>query len=203
MITGKRRTIAILGGAFDPPHLGHVLIVSNILNSGMADAVWFVPVGDERVDKAPVANAGDRRKMTETLIQDCFSDDSRVRLETMQLDGKLPGSYTIDLMRALRKAHPDCDFMFVIGADNVTHIKDWKDPDSLKKEVSFLVLPRLGVKVPEKLPACFIMLTHENTFESSVSSSAIRKLIAKGAMPAGVVSPGVWRFIEGQRLYRQ
>jgi len=203
MIAGRRRAIAIFGGAFDPPHLGHALIVGNILNSGMVDGVWLVPVGDERVDKAPVARAEDRRKMTEALIQDCFTHDSRVRLETIQLDGTLAGSYTIDLMRALRKAHPDCDFMFVIGSDNVTQIEDWKDPDSLKTEVSFLVVPRLGIRVPEKLPACFIMLPHDNTLESSVSSSGIRKLIAKGATVAGAVGPAVWRFIQEKRLYRQ
>src|SRR4051812_41756495 len=118
--------IAVFGGAFDPPHVGHLSIVSALINSALSSEVWFVPTGDIR-DKPACAPSAQRTKMLQIFIEENFKSDAAVRLNLCQMEGSSPGSYTIDLMRHLRGLHPDHEFSFVIGSDLLKDLPRWKE----------------------------------------------------------------------------
>lgn len=192
--------IALFGGSFDPPTRGHAATVSNVLNSGLVDAVWIAPAGDDRYDRPLRASAPDRRRLVELLLEDCFPGDSRVRIEPAQLEGKLPGSATVDLFDYLKASYPSAQYFFVIGADNLAKVVEWREFSRLSKELRFLVVPRLGEHLPAEIPPYATVI--EGGVLSGVSSSAARERVARGEVTDDLLSPGVRDFIAAHRLYR-
>ena len=136
------KQIAIFGGAFDPPHLGHVLVINAILNSGKFDKIIIVPTGNDRYDKLPHSKAGHRKKMIKLLTNKVFKNDKRIVLEPVQIDGKQPGNKAIDLVCYLKKKFPNGKFYYVIGVDNITKISSCISFKELVKQCKFLAVPR-------------------------------------------------------------
>lgn len=194
------RRIALFGGSFDPPTLGHGAVVANVLASGLVDEVWFVPAGGDRYDRPLVAGAEDRRALVEHLIADLFPGDPRVRLEAVQLEGRLPGSTTIDLVDFLRGIHPHTQFFFVIGADNINKVGAWREAERLVTLVRFLAVPRIGEAIPAVIPPYVTVL--DGGRHSDVASTVVRERRRSGGAIDDLVSPGVARYIATRGLYR-
>lgn len=194
------KRIALFGGTFDPPHLGHVLTVTALLNSGAIDEVWIVPVGDDRGDKSPIAHAKQRQAMTELMLNEFFLNDP-VRVETVQILGKLPGSYTVDLLKELGSRYPTDEFNFVIGSDNALKIKDWKEGNWLWNNARFIVMPRLGEPEPTELPANFKILATANITQTNAASSAIRTALKLNKKLTGIVPQRVQEYIRKNAIY--
>lgn len=100
--------IALLGGAFNPPHNGHVAIARQILDFGLADELWFLPSFGQSPPKE-VAPPTDRLAMTRLL------NVPNTKVSTIEIDNKLDGE-TIHLLPFLPKEHT---FSFIIGADQL------------------------------------------------------------------------------------
>jgi len=194
------RRVALFGGSFDPPTLGHGAVVANVLASGLVDEVWFVPAGGDRYDRPLVASADDRRMLVARLIADLFPDDPRVRLEGVQLDGKLPGSTTIDLVDFLRRIHPSTQFFFVIGADNIDKVAAWREAERLVTQARFIAVPRIGEPIPAVIPPYVTVL--EGGRHSDVASTTVRDRLQRGDAIDDLVPPGVARYIAERGLYR-
>ncbi len=194
--------IALFGGAFDPPHLGHVATITTLLNSGRVDQVWIVPVGDNRTDKTPHASAPARQKMVELMRVEHFGSDARVQISTLQLEDKLPGSYTIDLIDYLRKETPAHEFFFVIGADNLRQISKWKEAERLMREVQFLVMFRPGESVVAPAGLQVRVINESEAAQVNISSSNVRDMVRKGSTLGGAVPAQVIEFIDKNKLYR-
>ncbi len=194
------RKVALFGGTFDPPHLGHILTITALLNSGFVDEVWVVPVGDDRADKVPCVSSRHRRAMVDLVLRDCFAGEV-VRLEPIQLDGKLPGSFTVDLLRELRRQVPDAEFSFVIGADNALKIKDWKEGAWLWEYAQFVVMPRLGEPEPRGLPENFRVLPLNSCVHTDASSSCVREVLSTGGRLNGVLPLSLRAYICDNALY--
>ncbi len=192
--------IALLGGSFDPPTRGHGATARTILQSGLVDELWFVPAGDDRYDRPVVATADDRRVMVEGFITDEFPGDKRVKLEPAQLEGRLPGSATIDLVDYLKLQEPGHTFFFVIGADNIGKITGWKEYDRLSRTVRFLAVPRLGDSIPLVIPPVVTVI--DGGEHSSASSSEVRRLLAAGESADRLLTPHVSKYIAEKSLYR-
>jgi len=197
----QAKKVALFGGAFDPPHLGHVVAVTLLLNSRLIDEVWLIPAGDDRRDKKPVADAASRRKMVELMLDECFQGVAQVRLNPIQLEGELPGSFTIDLWDRLKRDYPAHIFYFVIGADNLKKIADWKDPQRLAAEVQWMLISRPGEKVPEYCPFKFICVPNKSNLGVAVSSSALRSMIKHGHSLVGLIPRQVLEYIAARKLY--
>ena len=200
--SGPVKRVALFGGAFDPPHNGHVLIITALLNSRLVDQIWVVPVGDGRADKRTAACAAARRRMVEAMLQEFFGDGESVLINPIQLEGKLPGSYTVDLLDEMQRLHPRISFSFVIGADNLKQIPSWKSPERLFKEVRWLVMPRPGEIMPPRAPLHLKMISGPMNFQTSVSSSAVREALSKGQSLAGVVPASVLALIRAEKIYQ-
>lgn len=102
--------VALIGGAFDPPHNGHILCVSNLFNSKLVDQVWLVPSGDGRYDKKSEASSALRKKMLEIIVENDFKRDSRIKIELSQIDNPKDPCYTSELLKRLARQHSSNEF---------------------------------------------------------------------------------------------
>lgn len=192
--------IALFGGSFDPPTIGHAATARNVLKSGLVDQLRFVPVGTDRYDRPLVASAEQRRAMVELFVAEAFPNDPRVAIESAQLDGRLPGSATIDLVEYLKLREPANTFCFVIGGDNIKKVGEWRDYAKLIQAIRFLAVPRMGEPIPQDIPSAVTVI--EGGELSGASSSAVRQLLSLGESPAGLLTPNVAAFIRASNLYR-
>lgn len=194
------KRIAIFGGAFDPPHVGHLSNISAVLNSDSAEEVWLVPSGDVR-DKPATVLAAHRVKMLELYVQENFKDDSAVRLELSQIRENAPGSYTVELMANLRRVHPNVEFVFVIGSELVKDLPKWREAERLKNEVLFLVVPRPGFAPGDSAGFRLTHLPESFLLSSIASSTAARTLLREKKRTAGFLTPAVLSYIKANQLY--
>jgi len=195
--------IALYGGSFDPPHNGHVLTISHLLNDERIAEVWLIPSGDARYDKAPVASGAERIAMLNTVHKELFHNTSRIRIVELQQQGDLGESTAISLVRALRAEGEKRPFFYVIGADNLTTLPQWREFDALIREVSFLLIPRLGESIPEALPPYVMRLSEGTVAACSFSSTELRDLLGEDAEVAGYLPQEVLRVIQERGLYRR
>lgn len=191
--------IALYGGNFDPPHRGHLLAISAIMATSEISQVWVVPSAD-RPDKTASATKADRLAMLNLLLSSNFQDRT-VRLEPCQIQGEVATSYTIDLMRHLQAKYPEHSFLFCLGCELLNEISSWKDSATLCANYQFLVLPRPGHSLAEKLPANFKLLTCDPNSLLQISSSQIRQCIKNKAPWKHLVTGEVAEYISAKQLY--
>ena len=196
----KSKNIALFGGAFDPPHNGHIRLARAVVSSSHFDEFWFVPAGDSRYDKEAHEFATHRVAMLNIAIQEEFGLESHVKVEAAQAEEKLPGSYTIDLVRYLRTLHPSYLFSFVLGSDRIESLPEWKDFHELSSLVHFLAVPRLDDGVEELPP--YVTPLEDVDFEAcDIASSQIRGLIQAESSLQDLISPEVEKYIQNHGLY--
>lgn len=157
--------IAILGGAFDPIHNGHVQIAKNALHQLPIDEVWFMPSAYAPLKQGQVASFVDRCRMVQLAIQPY----RHMRLCTLENEQK-GTSYTIQTVRMLLRRYPMHSFCWLIGDDQALQFDKWKDSEELKQLIPFYVFSReqMQVTLPEGLHRVAMALI-------DVSSSEIRK----------------------------
>ncbi|MDZ4182905.1 MAG: nicotinate-nicotinamide nucleotide adenylyltransferase, partial [Candidatus Cloacimonadaceae bacterium] len=123
----QRGFSAILGGSFDPIHLGHLHVASQILQSPEIERLIFMPVRHHHFKTGSII-AGFETRLR--LIRSCLQDG----MEAWDTDGSGSG-YSADLMRKLQNLYPEMDFLFVIGADNLPTLTAWYDFEWLRYNV--------------------------------------------------------------------
>ena len=122
------RRVAIYGGSFDPPHLGHVLSVAWALSAADVDAVWIIPTWKHAFDKEHGAAFDQRMSMCE-LAFDLFQD-----VQVSDIERRLGGvSRTLYTLHALESEHPDTVFRLLIGADVLPTTARWHQWDEVVK----------------------------------------------------------------------
>ncbi|UCC44334.1 MAG: nicotinate (nicotinamide) nucleotide adenylyltransferase [Candidatus Zixiibacteriota bacterium] len=192
----------ILGGAFDPIHLGHHTLTTEILEARHLDGVILVPSfrPPHKADRC-VAAFDDRVEMVKLMTL----DDSRLKVSLIeqQIDG--PG-FTLDVMRALKAEFPLVTFCFIVGTDIITEFQTWHKPDEILKEMPILVGSRPGYDVEEgsagMLPEGMEMIS---TTAIELSSTKIRSQIKRGIefeSLCSLVGDRVARYITDKGLYR-
>ncbi|MBI4991704.1 MAG: nicotinate (nicotinamide) nucleotide adenylyltransferase [Candidatus Harrisonbacteria bacterium] len=197
--SGKR--IVIFGGAFNPPHLGHVSVIRSVLKKFPCDEIWVMPSAD-RHDKAMSVSGQHRFKMVEILIKELFQDAKvPIKIPTLELDRpKLTTTY--ETKTELENQYPDFEFYFVVGSDSFNDIKTkWVNGEKLYKEANFIVLVRPGISLPENLPKN-VMVLERNLDPSNFSSTDVRSLIASGKPVSQYLSKGVSEYIKENNLYK-
>lgn len=193
--------IALYGGSFDPPHFGHVLTSSAVMNSGLVDELWLVPSGLHR-DKSTHASVEDRKAMMAIMLSTMFGSKVRITICNSQIDDSERVSTTIELLEELNNQYPRHKFDIVIGADLVSQISKWHRAQDLKRKTRFLVMPRPGFELPKRNPPHYRVLKGETLALTNVSSSAVREMIRANESLEGVVPPAVINHIIRNRLYR-
>lgn len=170
-----RTTIAVYGGSFNPPHVGHAMVAAWVLWSGQADQVWLLPTFRHAFDKA-LAPFDTRVAWCRAMAGDVGEG---IQVSTLERDLPVP-SFTIDTLQALQERNPDARIRLLVGADILDQIDAWKDWAGILDRFSPIVAGRAGH--PER--------PDSPTFPG-VSSTALRARLAAGRPVTGLVTRSV------------
>lgn len=188
-------TIGLLGGSFNPVHIGHTMVAEYIARFGDVDAVWLV-LSPRNPLKDPAELIDDHHRLAMLRLA---AEGSEV-VDVCDLELQMPRpSYTIDTLRRLRELYPQHTFRWITGYDNLLQLSQWKDWQSILSEFGLLVYPRDGVDsstiaVPEgariiKAP------------QIEVSSTMIRRAVGQGVLLQYFLPHGVANYIKTHNLY--
>lgn len=194
--------ISVFGGAFDPPHLGHQTVVSNLLETDLADEVWYLPVKTHHFEKNMVS-AEHRLEMLKLVTAHESNKSvidyrlSNIKIEDYELhqDGI---NYTYDTLVALSQKYPEHIFSFVIGSDNLAGFHRWLENRPKLVDFPFFVYPRAGYPFE---PMYENMTPLTNMPEITVSSTQIRAAIKNRESLKGLVIEEVEEYIKTHNLY--
>ena len=180
----------ILGGVFNPPHLGHLLIAQQVLDFTDIEEIWFMPNYGQHPPKAGVAPVVDRVAMTKLLKL------PQTRVSTLEIDHRLDGN-TINLIPYLPKEHR---FTFIMGSDWLPGFTKWGKWQELIKVLPFLVVPRAGYSSTPLYPNMTV-LNHPLFITTNISSTLVRKRIKQGLIIDQLVPSGVKKYLMNHGLY--
>ena len=200
------RRIGILGGTFDPPHLGHLWLAILAADAMGLDRVLFMPAAQPPHKSGQlVSRATDRLLMTRLAI----AGNPAFELSAIEMERPGP-SYTIDSVEELESIHAaDTRLFLLMAADSLAQIDTWREPDRLLERIEWIVGPRPGNPLPERteLEARFgerasrIHLLSGPSLD--VGSSEIRRRVAAGRAIRYLVPRGVEELITDRGLYRR
>ncbi|MDX9868176.1 MAG: nicotinate-nucleotide adenylyltransferase [Kiritimatiellia bacterium] len=200
--------IGILGGTFNPIHLGHLLIGRAAAEAFALDRVLLLPccVSPFKIGASDLAPDADRLAMVRLSIQ----GDPLFEASTLDLD-RGGVSYAIDTVRALRARCPDDRFAFIIGMDALCGLSHWRQAGAMLDLCEVITVERPGLDVRE-LPEETLSFPREvrdrllaNVIRGplfDVSASEIRRRIAEGRTIRYLVCPEVEAYIRTRGLYR-
>jgi len=199
------QSIAVLGGTFDPIHIGHLAIAGAAYKQLKPQMVLFMPCGEpSHKSNRQITNAKERYFMTALAICEYPPFD----ISRLELDRPGP-SYTIDTARTLKAiCPPEAVIYFIIGADALEEILSWKDAEELLRLCRFAAVPRPGYD-KEKGLAYIDYLTktynaHIHWLEAptlDISSTDIRERFKTGQTVCGLVPKAVEDYARQQGLY--
>lgn len=172
--------IGIFGGSFNPPHRGHLELVAYALRQPEIEAVWVIPCWEHPFGKSLI-RFEDRLEMCRLQFHS-FGARAVVSAVEQELGGK---SWMLRTVQHLKQLHPGKTFLLLIGADLLAEMPRWDQPEKLRGEIDFCVVPR-GKGSPIV----------------NVSASDIRRKIAAGENLKTVLTDDVVDYIEKHRLYR-
>lgn len=197
---GAGRRVALLGGTFDPPHIGHLLAAVSAHHQ-LGCAVWIVPNGD------PWQKSGSRRitaaPVRMEMVRAAVAGVDGVEAKDVEVRRRGP-SYTIDTVHELREAERDLDVTVVIGRDAAELLSTWHRIDELLEQVSLAVVDRSGGDEGPTSPAPAGASTPEVVAmpRVDVSSTDLRQRVADGRPLAVLTPPAVIEVIERHALYQ-
>lgn len=194
----SEQPIGLFGGSFDPPHLGHLAMAQAALQELGLSAVRWIPAGAAWQKKRSLSDAAHRQAMVQATI----AGQAGMQLDTTELNRAGP-SYTIDTVRALRRAHPGQAYALILGEDQWRNLPTWHQADELLATVKVVVARRLASD--STLATAGVAPTPWRVLAWSglpVSSTDIRARVARGADIGGLVAPEVARYIALHGLYQ-
>jgi nicotinate-nucleotide adenylyltransferase len=196
-VSPDRPRWGVLGGTFDPPHLGHFALAQSAATELELERVLWVPSGNPPHKKGKVLSSfADRATMTEmTARRDRRFDVSRI-------EATLPGeSYTVKTLAHLGQALPEMHLYFIVGADVLPELSDWYHPERISRWATLACGLRPGYSRPDPAGLPVDRVVYFQGPELEVSSSEIRRRIADGLSFEDLVSPDVARYIRDHSLY--
>lgn len=187
--------IGILGGTFNPIHIGHLILAEEAYFKLRLDKLLFVPAFiPPHKSASEVINAADRLEMVRLAIE----DNPAFEVSTYEIDSKKK-SYSIDTLNELRKIYGDeAQLCFITGSDSLKDLFSWKDVNDIFKISKFIVANRPGYPIKD-IPkeADTVVIT-----PIEVSSEDIRKRLKEGKSIRYLVPEKVRKYILDRKLYR-
>jgi len=189
--------LGLLGGMFDPIHLGHLRAAEIVRESLGLDEVIFVPAGVPPHRGRPAAAGLDRYAMVAlaTSVQRAFVPSD------VELAREGP-SYTVETVAQLRARHPEAEVFLIVGSDNLPMIAEWREPERLLEMCTVAVVERPGsAPAPAgKVPPARLRRVEGTTLP--IASRDLRERIRAGRSVRHLVPDGVADYIEKRGLYR-
>ncbi|WP_423189684.1 nicotinate-nucleotide adenylyltransferase [Alkalibacterium sp. f15] len=191
--TFPRRKVGILGGTFNPPHLGHLIIAEQVKNQLGLEKVMFLPSANPPHKKEKKTIDAKHRI---AMIHESIKDNEGFSIEEIEIrrGGK---SYTYDTIVQLKEMNPDIEFYFIIGADMVEDLKNWYKIDGLLQIVQFVAVNRPYHSLDTSYPVIAVDVPNID-----ISSSLIRQKVMDDCSIKYLVPTKVEKYIESEGLYK-
>ena len=202
----QKSKVGIMGGTFNPIHNGHLILAEHAREYCSLDEILFMPSGNSYMKEQGEIPDGDTRiSMTALAIE----DNPHFALSAMEVERKGP-TYTCETLAELKKLHPETEYYFIVGTDNLFSIETWWKPEEILACCTLIVAAR-GAKdesailkkvadLKEKYNARIILLP-ERKFD--ISSTEIREKIKRGESVRYLLPDKVITYIEKNRLYKE
>jgi nicotinate-nucleotide adenylyltransferase len=194
--------VGILGGAFNPPHIGHLVCAQEAVLQLELERLLFVPTGQaphREIEQDPGPEA--RLEMCELAVD----DDEPFEVSRAEIDREGP-SYTVETLRALHEASPDDELFLVLGGDQAAALPKWHEPEEVLKLATVSVVHRTGfhreavaVDIARLKGAAGVHFFDMPRVD--VSSSLVRRRVAEGRPIRYLVPDKVAGYIEENGLY--
>ncbi len=193
----KKDRLGILGGTFDPIHLGHLILAEQLKEWLNLKKVIFIPSNPPHKENSLLSSAKDRLMMAKIAIKD--NPDFILSDLELKREGK---SYTIDTLNEFKKLYPGSELFLLLGSDVLDEIKSWKEPDKIFEEVKVVIALRPGLN---KIDSQSRFVKKSLLFPIpglNISSTQIREKVKAGKSIRYLVPPGIEEFIRAKNLYR-
>jgi nicotinate-nucleotide adenylyltransferase len=196
----RRRRVGVLGGSFNPPHLGHLVIASEACYQLGLERVVFVPAADPpHKTVADATPAAVRVEMARLAI----AGDERFTVSTVELDLGL--KYTVDTLRALAEEHAGAELVFIMGSDSLLQFETWHEPQAILELCRLAVAVRPGDE-ERRLDAVAAGLGRRRALVLrtpliAVSSTDLRGRVRMGMPLTYLVPRAVEDYVRGHDLY--
>ncbi len=194
--------IGVLGGTFDPIHIGHLVVAEEARIKLGFDEVLFVPAGQPwlKLDRN-ITPAVHRVE----LVRRAIADNPHFKLCALEVEHPGP-SYTVDTLTMLKKQlGSEASFFFILGRDTLAELPLWKEPEKLVQLCRLVVAPRLGSKdlkhLETAIPGLLDKVIQLDMPVIGISSSGIRQRIAQGLSIRYLVPAEVEKYITEHKIY--
>jgi nicotinate-nucleotide adenylyltransferase len=195
--------VGLLGGTFNPPHLGHLVCAQEAHSQLGLDRVVLVPVHSPPHKEIEV-DPGVAHRVE--LCRRAAAGDERLEVSTIEAD--VPGrSYTVDTLRKLNERHPEDELTFILGGDQACGLLAWREPEAVLRLAELGVAEREGVRrddvcrALERLPGVPERLRFFDMPRLDISSSLIRRRVAARRPIRYLVPDRVAEYIAAEALY--
>jgi nicotinate-nucleotide adenylyltransferase len=194
--------LGVLGGTFNPPHIGHLVMVGEALNQLGLDRVMLMPVARPPHKEAPEDPGADVRL---ELCRLAAEGDERIEVSDLEIR-RGGASYTVDTLRALHESVPEHALTFIVGGDMAYSLPSWREPEAILDLARLAVAEREEIRrehIAERLEPLHAgsQLVFFDMPRLDLSSSAIRARVASGRPIRYLVPDPVAEAIEARDLY--
>ena len=202
-----RKKIGIMGGTFDPIHLGHLILGEKSYEQLSLDEVWFMPAGNPPHKQLREGRASDEQRVEMVRLAIHSNPHFRLSLMEMNEDGF---TYTYRTLEKLRERYPETEFFFIIGADSLLSFDSWMKPERILAAATVVVATRDHLSKPrlfqeidrieKKYGGKMVLL---DTMNIDVSSHMLREWTAAGSSLTYYTPDPVVSYIKENGLYQK
>ncbi len=196
--------IGVVGGTFDPIHIGHLIVAEEARSRLNLAEVLFVPAGQPWLKTSSPISAAEHRVQ---MVRLAIADKPYFKLSTMEVERPGP-SYTVDTIAELQgQLDAGDELFFILGWDNLAQLPQWHEPSRLIKMCRLVAVPRVGYAVPDlnSLEAVITGLSQRVIMldkpEVDIDATEIRNRVAQGLSVSHLVPEPVERYIKDHGLY--
>jgi nicotinate-nucleotide adenylyltransferase len=194
--------LGVIGGTFDPPHYGHLVLAETARVQLGLDRVLFVVAGQppHKPDR-PITPSHHRAAMVEMAI----ADNPACVLSRVDLDRPGP-HYTVEMLALLQRECPEAELFFLVGGDSLAQFLTWRDPAGIVRMARLAVMPRPGhepdlASLEQVLPSLRERLVWLDAPALDIAASDLRRRVREGLPIRYLVPPSVEAYICEHRLY--
>ena len=194
MTDQKPELIGLLGGSFNPVHVGHLILAQFLTQWKYVDKVWL-----SLSPHNPLKDSSELIPDLKRLAMITLATKGAADIDTCDIELSMPRpSYTIDTLDLLSRRYRNKRFKLIIGSDNWRIFEKWRDHERILDEYGVIVYPRPGYPIDSMYVDGLEVVEAPQVL---VSSTFIRKAIARGKDVSYFLPPGVYKYITDNKLY--
>ena len=197
MTASRPQSIAVFGGSFDPVHNGHVMIAQSALAELELDRLIVMPAAQSPFKPGQKLAPAEARM---EWLRLAFAGEPKVEISSWELD-RGGVSYSIETLRALAAAHPNAEMFYLIGADHLATLTEWREAEALAEAATFVVVPRPGAP-EEAFPKPF-RGRYLKGDPLAISANEIRQRLRAGRSVEDFVPPPVAQMLNSMQIYSE